>query len=473
MDNEKKEFENEVLEASEEMVAEVEEVIEFEEGTEAEDAEEIDEVQEEYTETAGEENVSEEAVYEDADFEGTEDVEAVYGDDEIAAPKKNNKPLFIILGVVAALVIAAIVYIFCYTSGVGTKNVVNTLPPDEVSQEGEIVKAEKMNIKFENPVISLAAGKAGTSVSAMKVGNFGITSDVFNYFVKNEALTYEFKLYQNKKIPDVSKFDWNAVGDEESGLTHTDIVKIKAVRSATPILAIIAEANKRGLQLTEEEVKEITDNVEKIKEHYGDGLEEALKGSGFENLDQYVNVQKIQRMYEKAFNAFHEDPTSYVKGFENVAEVMSDDKITVKHILLTFPEGVTKESDAEAKAETLKKAEEVLAKAKAGDDFDALIEEYNQDPGQGKNGYTFSNDGTMVQEFADAAFKLEIDKISEIVETSYGYHIIKRTERIADFDEYTELLVNNSSVKVNRKIYEELPVNVNLADFIGDTAAQG
>lgn len=481
MDNEKKDLEytleseeetgvvldaetEEVIEDSiEEVIEETEEVLEdFAEET----AEETETFEEEIPEASDDmvcEECEEDEAY--AEYEGEEE----YSDEEIAAPAKNNKPLFAILGVIALAVVAVIIYCVCYTNSVGFKSAVNTLPPVEVSDMGEIVGNEEMKIKFENPFVSMFEGKAGTTASAMKIGGYSVPVDVFKFFATNNALNYQYGLYQSKKITDLDSFDWNAV-DKESGLTHTEIVKIKTVRSLVPIATVVAEADKRGVKLTDEEAQEIKTSVEQIKQSYGDALSDALKGSGYDSIEQYESLMMFQKLYEKAFNAFHEDPVSYVKNFKNAEEFLSDDKVTVKHVLLTFPEGVTKESDAEAKAETLKKAEEVLKKAKAGEDFDKLLEEYNEDPGQGKNGYTFSNDGTMVQEFADASFKLEVGDISEIVETSYGYHIVKRVERVADFEEYTDLLEKNLTVKVNRKVYVSTPIDVNLKDYIGEVA---
>ena len=69
----------------------------------------------------------------------------------------------------------------------------------------------------------------------------------------------------------------------------------------------------------------------------------------------------------------------------------------------------------------------LLEKAQAGEDFNALMEEYNEDPGEPEEGYYFPT-GVMVQEFEDASFALQDGEISDILETSYGYHIIKCTD---------------------------------------------
>lgn len=88
-----------------------------------------------------------------------------------------------------------------------------------------------------------------------------------------------------------------------------------------------------------------------------------------------------------------------------------------------------KKADIEIKTKEDAKtvAEEVLKKAKNGDDFDTLINKYGTDPGTADYplGYTVTK-GQMVQEFEDASYALDIDAISNVVETSYGYHIIKR-----------------------------------------------
>ena len=62
-------------------------------------------------------------------------------------------------------------------------------------------------------------------------------------------------------------------------------------------------------------------------------------------------------------------------------------------------------------------------------DFAALAKQYSDDPG-GKNGGdlgTFKK-GAMTPAFEDAAFKLKVGEISGVVETSFGFHIIKRTK---------------------------------------------
>jgi peptidyl-prolyl cis-trans isomerase D len=99
--------------------------------------------------------------------------------------------------------------------------------------------------------------------------------------------------------------------------------------------------------------------------------------------------------------------------------------VTASHILFELPKTATPAQEAEIKA----KAEAVLKRAKAGEDFAKLAKEYSDDTGskdQGGNLGAFSRD-SVVKEFADAAFALKDGEISGLVRTSYGYHIIKVT----------------------------------------------
>jgi len=78
-------------------------------------------------------------------------------------------------------------------------------------------------------------------------------------------------------------------------------------------------------------------------------------------------------------------------------------------------------------------AEEIYARAQAGEDFDMLIETYGEDPGMVGNldGYVFI-EGVMVQEFFETTRSLDIGQISAPVQTTHGYHVILRVEPAAD-----------------------------------------
>jgi len=112
------------------------------------------------------------------------------------------------------------------------------------------------------------------------------------------------------------------------------------------------------------------------------------------------------------------------KAYEE--ETKGDKTASVRHILI-LTQGKT---EAE-KAEALKKIEGLLVRAKAGEDFEALAVEYSEDPGVAENKGLYENfpRGQMVKPFEDAAFSVPVGEISGVVETAFGYHILKIVDR--------------------------------------------
>ena len=120
--------------------------------------------------------------------------------------------------------------------------------------------------------------------------------------------------------------------------------------------------------------------------------------------------------------------TSITVDDSEIEAAYKTDYITAKHILIpTVATATGAELSDKEKTEAKKLAEDILKKLKNGGDFDALMKEYSKDPGlaANPNGYTFAK-GDMVEEFEAAAYALKENEISDIVTTSYGYHIIKR-----------------------------------------------
>ena len=107
-------------------------------------------------------------------------------------------------------------------------------------------------------------------------------------------------------------------------------------------------------------------------------------------------------------------------------EMAGDKTASVRHILL-LTQGKTEAEKAEAR----KKIEDILVKAKAGEDFAALAKQFSEDPGSKDNGGLYENfgRGQMVKPFEDAAFSVPVGQISGVVETAYGYHILQVVDR--------------------------------------------
>jgi peptidyl-prolyl cis-trans isomerase C len=112
---------------------------------------------------------------------------------------------------------------------------------------------------------------------------------------------------------------------------------------------------------------------------------------------------------------------------KNPDQFREGDSVRASHILIAVPKG----ADAAAKAQARTKAEGILKDVKAGKDFAALAKEHSADPGSAAQGgdLGFFQQGQMVGPFNDAAFGLAPGAISDLVETDFGFHIIKVAEK--------------------------------------------
>jgi parvulin-like peptidyl-prolyl isomerase len=120
---------------------------------------------------------------------------------------------------------------------------------------------------------------------------------------------------------------------------------------------------------------------------------------------------------------------------EEIREYYDKNYYRAKHILISFSNYETDGSDGHEEA--LKKAEEVKAMIDGGANFESLIPEYNEDTAinDSETGYIFTKD-VMVKPFEEATKALKVGEISDIVETDYGYHIIKRLDAGAAYNEF-------------------------------------
>ncbi len=102
-----------------------------------------------------------------------------------------------------------------------------------------------------------------------------------------------------------------------------------------------------------------------------------------------------------------------------------DTRASVLHILL-----LTQGKNESEKAEARKRIAGILAKARSGEDFAELAKQYSEDPGSKEEGGKYLViRGITDKSFEDAAFSVPIGQTSDIVETTYGYHILQVLSR--------------------------------------------
>jgi NIMA-interacting peptidyl-prolyl cis-trans isomerase 1 len=106
-------------------------------------------------------------------------------------------------------------------------------------------------------------------------------------------------------------------------------------------------------------------------------------------------------------------------------------EISAQHLVVMY-KGSTRapETVKRTREEARARAFEALARIKAGEDFDKVVAAYTDEEGGGaRHGDlgSFTHD-RMVKAFADAAFALEVGQVSTVIESPFGFHVIRRTE---------------------------------------------
>ncbi len=224
-----------------------------------------------------------------------------------------------------------------------------------------------------------------------------------------------------------------------NGVTLEENVKDIALAQIAQIKTMNLMAEQYGVELDKEESERVASAA---KDYYT-----SLNNTEIEQMQ--IKEETINRLYHEY--ALARKVYQYI--IKDINPEISDDEartITVQHILFkTYAlDGTGKKISytENAKADAYKLACEVLDKAKEGEDFDELIRKYSEDD---KATYSFGK-GEMEESFEKAAFNLGTGEISDIVETEFGYHIIKC---ISTFDKEE---TDSNKVKIVEQRKEEV-----------------
>ena len=244
----------------------------------------------------------------------------------------------------------------------------------------------------------------------MKVGDEKVKYEEYRYFYLN-----------NKR--DLYGEGAELTAEEENSikqLVETNVVDRHTLRLM---------ANDYGVKLTKDDEQRTNAYVETFRTTCGDD-------------EAYKNQLKNQYLNEPFFKELTSDTTiAYalldemanqggiaVSEADYEAAIKTDEVLCLKEIYITYP-------SAELKDWARERAEEVMAKLKAGGNFEELMAEYsnyNGDDLPPEHGY-YTMEYDALEEIWDTAKDLKEGEYSDIVETAFGYHIVKRSAKDNDY----------------------------------------
>lgn len=271
--------------------------------------------------------------------------------------------------------------------------------------------------------ISLASCVSSKKTTVAKVNGEKITKEEFSYFLISVKSQIE-----NEQGSDITDDFWETA--EIEGQKVIETAKEKALEEIVKSKIARKKAIEMGLKISSSQREDINNRIgQLVAQHGKDGIDDFLKQYG-------LNKELYERVLEDSFYAqnLSNELTSEVD--ENSTKEFFDDKVfRVKHVLImTIDEQTGDPLNVEALEAAKIKSDEILSRAKSGENFNKLVEEYSQDPGSksqpdgyyiGK-GFALGQQGGMVPAFETASLELEVGAISDVVETNFGYHIIKR-----------------------------------------------
>jgi peptidyl-prolyl cis-trans isomerase C len=255
------------------------------------------------------------------------------------------------------------------------------------------------------------------------------------------------RLRASGRLPDVSQLDQ---------------IRSQVLENLIARDLLYQECRKKGIKISEEEVNK---QLITLKAQFPNEAEfnNALTRM---NLTEASIKEKLAR--DLALKKLIEDEVapqvtvsnSDIRAFydNNPEAFKQPERVKASHILIK----VDPQADPSQKAEAQKKIDLVQAKLQKGEDFGALAKEYSEGPSGSKGGdLGYFTRGQMVKPFEDAAFAMKSGEVSGLVETRFGYHLIKVTDKTPEgtmpYDDVKERL---GEFLKQKKIQEEVNVYV-------------
>jgi len=263
-------------------------------------------------------------------------------------------------------------------------------------------------------------GSSGRAWSADTPANGGKAAVVNGSVITNQTLQWEV----DRAAKRLARSGKQLTTEEERKL------KESVLDSLIDFELLYQESQKEGITVDE---KEVDDQLETLKKGFPSEEEfnRVMADLNFSQATLRSMTRKglivkkfINTHIAKEVTVSDEELKSYYD--ENAAIFKRPEQVRASHIVI-----VVKSGDDQAKKDQVRKElEEIRERALKGEDFAALAKVFSQGPSSSRGGdLGYFGRGWAEKPFEDAAFALKPGEVSGIVVTSFGYHVIKVTDR--------------------------------------------
>jgi len=316
------------------------------------------------------------------------------------------------------------------------KNMRNRLQSEGKFEQAQLdspeVKSLVLDQLINKQLLSDEIHNAKYAISDSQLATYVTGMPEFQKDGKFSQELYDQTLSQNQLSP--SKFEAGMRADLLAQQAQDGIARLGFISNARADEVLKLANQQRVVTVSEIKTKDFVDQVtikpEEVKAYYEQHKNKLI-------VPEQVKIEFLSLApvnFMRNVNVSDDEVKKYYD--DNAAKFQGNEQRRASHILIAFGVSATPEQKQQAKA----KAEEILAQIKKDPSkFEQLAVKNSQDPGSAVKGGDLGSfgRGAMVKPFEDAAFSMKVNQVSGLVESEFGYHIVKVTEisgQNADFN---------------------------------------
>lgn len=316
-----------------------------------------------------------------------------------------------------------------------------------------IRRRKRLFLSFTLLVIMVFLAGCGMVRVNPEVDNKTVVAKVAGEEIIKEEFNKIFGVFKSQYEQQFGTEVWN---QEINGEKFGDLAKDRLLDMLIDEKLQLIKADELGISVSDEEVNEEIENAKKYFETE-EKFNEFLKGQSMD-LEYFKDSAKKEMTMRKLFESLTEKISITDDEVKSYYDSHQDEFMSVKasHILLDSKE----------------EAEQMLQRVKSGENFNELAQQYSKDPSakENKGDLNYFRHGDMVEPFEKAAFALKPGEISDIVQTDFGFHIIKvEDSKLDKFEDIKEELkgsmLNDKKSAEYEKLLEEMREKANIEKF--------